>query len=158
MRESVESQPLAHLGLDLADISIAGKLVIVDLTDPLLSSLEANGIFQVLVEQFRAVPLRGCGKVLALDEAHKCMRGDGDGGGDGLWHAIVNCVRLDAARRHSGGGQNAESTRTGARAARARQCVRDAWVPLARLVQVPGAEAAPAGRGLRDGVDAVGRR
>ena len=103
VRESSENQPLAHLGLDLADISIAGKLVIVDLTDPLLSSLEANGIFQVLVEQFHAVPLRGCGKVLALalDEAHKFMRGDGDG--DGLSHARwparrVACTGARAAR------------------------------------------------------------
>ena len=106
VRESVENQPLAHLGLDLADISIAGKLVIVDLTDPLLSSLEANGIFQVLVEQFRCAA------------AARCWR----------WRwtrRTSSCVAMAMATGcRTPGGQHAESARTGARAARESVCAR----------------------------------
>lgn len=47
VRESRVNAPLAHVATDLADACSAGGCVIVDLTDPLLSSAEANGIFQV---------------------------------------------------------------------------------------------------------------
>lgn len=68
-----------------------GLLVIVDLTDPLLSKDEANSIFQVLTEQYRAIPSNiSGGKLLALDEAHKFMDGTT---GDKLSSAIVNCAR-----------------------------------------------------------------
>ena len=58
---------------------------------------EANGIFQVLTEQYRATPTPHCGKLLALDEAHKFM--DGSSSSDGLSEAIVNVARL---MRHDG--------------------------------------------------------
>jgi DNA helicase HerA-like ATPase len=51
---------------------------------------------QVLVEQFRTTPLQGCGKLLAVDEAHKFMTGQAT---DGLSDAIVNVARL---MRHDG--------------------------------------------------------
>jgi hypothetical protein len=72
-----------------------GRLVVVDLTDPLLSSDEANGIFQVLSEQFRAITT-STGKILLLDEAHKYMNGEA---ADGLSDAIVDIARL---MRHDG--------------------------------------------------------
>jgi hypothetical protein len=94
--ESDVNEPLAASGGDLLNCCEPGTLVVVDLTDPLLSSEEANGIFQVLTEQYRAMPSRGRGKLLALDEAHKFMRGDA---ADGLSQAIVNVARLI---RHDG--------------------------------------------------------
>ena len=71
-------------------------LIAVDLTDPLLSPDEANGIFQVLLEQFRNVKVGTRGKLVALDEAHKFMSGSGT---DGLSDSIVDTVRL---MRHEG--------------------------------------------------------
>ena len=93
--ESALNSSLLDEGGDLGKFCKPGHLVVVDLTDPLLSSEEANGVFQVLVEQYRALPSRG-GKVLALDEAHKYMSGDA---GDGLSAALVNTARL---MRHDG--------------------------------------------------------
>jgi hypothetical protein len=100
VRESAKNAALAAewpSGGEVWSACAPGKLVIVDLTNPLLSASEANGVFQVLVEQFRALPTR-CGKVLALDEAHKFMDGSSEAG-DGLSRAIVNCARL---MRHDG--------------------------------------------------------
>jgi hypothetical protein len=100
VRESAKNAALAAewpSGGEVRSTCAPGKLVIVDLTNPLLSASEANGIFQVLVEQFRALPTR-CGKVLALDEAHKFMDGSSEAD-DGLSKAIVNCARL---MRHDG--------------------------------------------------------
>jgi DNA helicase HerA-like ATPase len=78
------------------EICKPGTLIIVDLTDPLLSSEEVNGIFQVLTEQYRSIPnLISGGKLLILDEAHKFMKGVCDG----LTDAIINCARL---MRHDG--------------------------------------------------------
>jgi hypothetical protein len=81
----------------LKEVCGAGKLVVVDLTDPLLSKDEANSIFQVLTEQFRTLETN-CGKLLALDEAHKFMDGSRSSG-DGLSDAIVSLARL---MRHDG--------------------------------------------------------
>lgn len=84
-------------GGDLSTCLGPGVVVVADLTDPLLSSAEANGIFQVLTEQFRTVHLPDrCGKILALDEAHKFMDGVKS---DGLSNAIINAARL---MRHDG--------------------------------------------------------
>jgi hypothetical protein len=86
---------LKHVATDLKEILAPGVMVVADLTDPLLSPPEANDIFQVLVEKFRALPSRG-GKLLVVDEAHKFMSGSKV---DGLGRTIVNCVRL---MRHDG--------------------------------------------------------
>ena len=95
--ESTMNEPLRALGSDVLQAIGPGILVVADLTDPLLASDEANGIFQVLVEQFRAAPSTAdCGKLLALDEAHKFMDGSVS---DGLSNAIVNAARL---MRHDG--------------------------------------------------------
>lgn len=95
MAEGAVNESIVAEGGDLSQCCAPGKLVVVDLTDPLLSSEEANSIFQVLVEQYRGLPSRG-GKVLALDEAHKYMKGDLS---DGLSAALVNAARL---MRHDG--------------------------------------------------------
>jgi hypothetical protein len=99
VRESAKNAALARESSEVRAACAPGRLVVVDLTNPLLSASEANGIFQVLVEQFRALPSRGrCGKVLALDEAHKFMDGSSEAD-DGLSRTIVNCARL---MRHDG--------------------------------------------------------
>ena len=94
--ESEKNSALVEESLDLISCSKDGyHFIIADLTDPLLSKEEANGLFQVLTEQFRTLPTKG-GKVLCLDEAHKYMTGDK---ADGLSEAIVNVARL---MRHDG--------------------------------------------------------
>lgn len=98
--ESMIAESTINKGLDGCDLHTAclpGHLVVADLTDPLLSKVDVNGIFQVLVEQYRSSPaMPGHGKVLALDEAHKYMDGAVT---DGLSAAIVNIARL---MRHDG--------------------------------------------------------
>jgi hypothetical protein len=94
--ESAMNRGIRQESFDLLKAVNSGKVVVVaDLTDPLLSRDEVNGLFQVLTEQFRAMPLKN-GKLLALDEAHKFMDGVK---GDGLSEAIVNVARL---MRHDG--------------------------------------------------------
>eukprot|EP00588_Corethron_pennatum_P029592 CAMPEP_0194337410 /NCGR_PEP_ID=MMETSP0171-20130528/76192_1 /TAXON_ID=218684 /ORGANISM="Corethron pennatum, Strain L29A3" /LENGTH=610 /DNA_ID=CAMNT_0039101177 /DNA_START=326 /DNA_END=2154 /DNA_ORIENTATION=- len=94
--ESSKNADLQDEGVDLASCCSAKySLIIADLTDPLLSKEEANGMFQVLTEQFRVLPSKG-GKVLCLDEAHKFMDGVKS---DGLSEALVNVARL---MRHDG--------------------------------------------------------
>lgn len=85
----------------LPELMASGTLIVADLTDPLLSSDEANGLFQVLLQQFRRQKLEdGVGKVVAFDEAHKYLGGgEGGKGKDGLSAAIVDSVRL---MRHEG--------------------------------------------------------
>jgi hypothetical protein len=90
------------------------NLIIVDLTDPLLSKEEANSLFQVVTEQFRSIPIEGR-KLLALDKAHEFMDGVKS---DGLSEAIVNVARSDAttesvsqlARKPKGVGARASRT------------------------------------------------
>jgi hypothetical protein len=76
----------------LTDIK-PNQLVVVDLTDPLLSPDEAESIFEVVLEDFqnKSVP---SGKLVALDEAHKYMSSK-----SGLSNAIVMMIRL---MRHEG--------------------------------------------------------
>jgi hypothetical protein len=57
--------------------SVAGTLVVADLTDPMMSADEACGVFQVLLEQFRGAAMPG--KVIAFDEAHKYLSHKGPG-------------------------------------------------------------------------------
>ncbi|CAB9514940.1 conserved hypothetical protein [Seminavis robusta] len=94
-----ESEVNSDIAAESMDVSQACEdgllLIIADLTDPLLSKEEANGLFQVITEQFRSIPIKA-GKLLALDEAHKFMVGDDS---DGLSEAIVNVARL---MRHDG--------------------------------------------------------
>ncbi len=98
--ESSLNESLREFGGDLESCMKEGMLVVVDLTDPFLSSDEANGIFQVLLEQFRSMQLGSGGKLVALDEAHKFMSSSSSASGsDGLSDSIVDTVRL---MRHEG--------------------------------------------------------
>ena len=85
-------------GVDIAQLMAeqdGGRLIVVDLTDPLLSPEEANSIFQVTLQQFREKPVRGGGgKLVCLDEAHKYRAAN-----DGLSKTIVDMARL---MRHDG--------------------------------------------------------
>ena len=104
IKESELNAGIVSEQVDLMDLMASGTLVVADLTDPLLSPDEANGIFQVLLEQFRTSHLpKGVGRVVAFDEAHKYLcggQGGSEGGGkDGLSMAIINTVRL---MRHEG--------------------------------------------------------
>jgi hypothetical protein len=95
--ESQINEPLRDVGVDLADVMAAGRLVVVDLTDPMMSPADANCIFQVALDTFRCKQLDGCGKVVAFDEAHRYMGMQGTG--DALAMEITDCARL---MRHEG--------------------------------------------------------
>jgi hypothetical protein len=96
-----QSDKNAHLQEESTDLlsecrhSVGGKMIVVDFTDPLLTSSDVNGIFQVLTEQFRSEKTVK-GKLLVLDEAHRYMDGQRE---DGLSRAIVDVARL---MRHDG--------------------------------------------------------
>ncbi|KAJ3113514.1 hypothetical protein HK100_001961 [Physocladia obscura] len=94
--ESAKNAIIRNDAIDIESVISSGNLIVADLTDPLLSKSEANGVFQLLVEKFRVYPHSGCGKVLALDEAHKFMDGTSS---DGLSTAILDTARL---MRHDG--------------------------------------------------------
>jgi hypothetical protein len=67
------------------------------MTDPMLSPRDADGIFQVLLQQFRQVDVDGkCGKLVICDEAHKYFDQRGN---YGLAASVVETVRL---MRHEG--------------------------------------------------------
>jgi len=74
--------------VSLADVVQSGTVVIADLTDPLLSPAEANGVFHILVESFRSLSI-DCGRLLCMDEAHKYLSRDS---GD-LAKTVVDVVR-----------------------------------------------------------------
>ena len=102
VKESARNTDLMADQADLSELMCSGTLVVADLTDPMLPADEANGIFQVLLEQFRNKHLPGVGKVVAFDEAHKYLTpssGGGTGGKDELSYAITNTVRM---MRHEG--------------------------------------------------------
>jgi len=79
---------LAAKHAPLAKLVGSGALIVADLTDPLLSAADANGIFQVLLEQFRACDV-DAGKLVVLDEAHRYLSGD-----SGFASAVVDAVRV----------------------------------------------------------------
>jgi hypothetical protein len=98
--ESDKNEDLRDVGADLADVMEAGRMVVVDLTDPMMSPADANGVFQVLLETFRCKQLRSgtrVGKLVAFDEAHRYMGLHGES--DALAREITDCARL---MRHEG--------------------------------------------------------
>jgi hypothetical protein len=82
---------------DLADVMKAGRMVVADLTDPMMAPAEANGVFQVLLATFRNKQVGGAGKLVAFDEAHRYMGLNGES--DALAREITDCARL---MRHEG--------------------------------------------------------
>jgi hypothetical protein len=95
--ESDKNESLRDVGVDLADVMEAGRMVVVDLTDPMMSPADANGVFQVLLETFRFKQIPRAGKLVAFDEAHRYMGMHGES--DALAQEITNCARL---MRHEG--------------------------------------------------------
>uniref|UniRef100_A0A7S0X3J6 Uncharacterized protein n=1 Tax=Mantoniella antarctica TaxID=81844 RepID=A0A7S0X3J6_9CHLO len=80
--------------VNLKDCVAPGTLVIVDLTDPLMSGADASAIFQVLHEQFRQLSNCPSGKLCVLDEAHRYLSS-----GTPLAAGLVKGVRV---MRHNG--------------------------------------------------------
>lgn len=83
--------------IDWTKLVQSGTLIVIDLVNPMMSPAEANGVFQVVVAQFRATKVP-CGKLLVADEAHKYFDSKRKGG-DGLAAAMVETVRM---MRHEG--------------------------------------------------------
>lgn len=77
------------LNRHLDELVVPGTVIIADLTDPMLDPESANGIFQVLLEQFRDTDVP-YGKLCVFDEAHKYLSGAKS---LGLTNAIVDTVR-----------------------------------------------------------------
>ena len=95
--ESKQNEDIRDEGCDLADEMVAGRMVVADLTDPMMSPAEANGVFQVLLATFRTKRIDGAGKIVAFDEAHRYMGLNGES--DALARSITDCARL---MRHEG--------------------------------------------------------
>lgn len=72
VHESERNAGLAEKAAPLESLVAPGVLVLADLTDPLLSSADASAVFGVLLEQFRRLDVAGAGKLVVLDEAHRC--------------------------------------------------------------------------------------
>eukprot|EP00835_Amoeboradix_gromovi_P004416 NODE_343_length_10566_cov_0.542371.p1 type:complete len:601 gc:universal NODE_343_length_10566_cov_0.542371:7576-9378(+) len=94
LSESKENEKLRIT--DLQEIfNTPNSLIIVDLTDPMISPMEANGIFKVVLAKFISTPLE-CGKLVVFDEAHKYLDSQGK---DELSSLIVSATRQ---MRHHG--------------------------------------------------------
>lgn len=65
------------------------RMVVCDLTDPLFSGEQANGVFAVVLGKFVSTPAAH-GRLVVCDEAHKYMTGAGT---DGLSRGLVSVVR-----------------------------------------------------------------
>lgn len=91
------NESLRDVGADLSEVMAAGRMVVVDLTDPMMAPADANGVFQVLLESFRFKQVHGAGKLVVFDEAHRYMGMAGEG--DALAREITDCARL---MRHEG--------------------------------------------------------
>jgi hypothetical protein len=91
------NEALRDVGADLAEVMAAGRMIVVDLTDPMMAPADANGVFQVLLETFRFKQVHGAGKLVVFDEAHRYMGLGGEG--DALAREITDCARL---MRHEG--------------------------------------------------------
>ena len=73
----------------LKDLIESGTMVIADLADPMMDANTVNGVFNVLLEQFRNTQVSH-GKLCVFDEAHKYLKGAKSGP---LADSIVDTVR-----------------------------------------------------------------
>jgi hypothetical protein len=76
---------------ELPSLMQPDNYIICDLTDPTLSEIEVNSVFQVLLQQFRQTYVPSCGKIVAFDEAHKYLVSDQKS--NSLSKDIVSTVR-----------------------------------------------------------------
>ena len=132
--ESNENSDIRSVSCNLIDEIKGGRLIVADLTDPLLSPSEANGVFQVLLSTFRHKKLDGVGKVIAFDEAHRYMSTQ-PGENDALAQEIMDCARL---MRHDGLRLliSTQSQRHAWGAAGADLSTRDAPLSISRLARL----------------------
>merc|ERR1712151_792052 len=72
-----------------------GRIIIADLTDPMMGAQDACAIFSVLIENFRKKRMP-CGKIVVADEAHRYFSQEAS---NPLSHTIIDGVRL---MRHEG--------------------------------------------------------
>ena len=96
MRLDFASEYISDVAPPLADHLKAGRLIIVDLRDELISKEQALGLFVVMLTIFAGVGSQGIerfNKLIVLDEAHKYMTG-----GD-LTDQVVSIIRQ---MRHQG--------------------------------------------------------
>ena len=85
----------AYGALRLDELMEPGTMVIADMSDPMLDTDAARGIFQILLENFREFDVSH-GKLCVLDEAHKYLDVNKK---SGLTESIVYTVRM---MRHYG--------------------------------------------------------
>lgn len=83
------NEALVNSSANLQDRVRPETLVLVDLTDPLLSGADANAVFTVLLEQFRLIDGCPAGKLCVLDEAHRYLVE-----GSPLAAGLVDAVRV----------------------------------------------------------------
>jgi len=76
---------ISHLFAD----SNHNQMIVVDLTDPLLTGSEANAIFQVVLSKFLSTPRKISNKMVVFDEAHKYLQEKTDP----LSQTLVSTVR-----------------------------------------------------------------
>ncbi|KAJ3174326.1 hypothetical protein HDU88_000294 [Geranomyces variabilis] len=76
--------------VDVGQILSSGcPIIVVDMTDPMMTASESNSVFQVMLTAFLGTTTPA-GKLVVLDEAHKYLAKDGQ---DGLALALVTACR-----------------------------------------------------------------
>ena len=97
--ESEENKEIYKEGFDVRSVfkrhANDASLVMCDLTDPLMDGVEANGVFQVVLDMFKRVETT-CNKLAVFDEAHKYLQPNGK---DELSETIIEIARQ---MRHHG--------------------------------------------------------
>ena len=95
--ESAENAKIYQRGMDIGSVLAknpeTGRLIMVDLTDPMITGVDANGIFQVVLKMFMSFHT-SLHKLAVFDEAHKYLSGT-----DELSRTIVTIFRQ---MRHQG--------------------------------------------------------
>jgi hypothetical protein len=91
--ESSRNAALAGKFKNLSANVKKSTLIVCDLTDPLLCMADLCRIFQVVINQFRGVRVRGCRKVLALEDAHKYFPSDNVPWNVSLLRELVDTAR-----------------------------------------------------------------
>lgn len=91
--ESSVNQELRDVGVDLSDVMEAGRMVVVDLSDPMMSPADANSVFHVLLETFRFKQLANAGKLVAFGVC-TCMCGGGMCKGGCVGRCERVCIRV----------------------------------------------------------------
>ena len=138
------NEALHDVGADLAEVMAAGRMIVVDLTDPMMAPADANGVFQVLLETFRFKQVHGAGKLVVFDEAHRYMGLGGEG--DAPRSRDHRLRAADAARGLAARDLDAIFEGDAGGAPRVGDGPRHTSFPVGRLAHVPLQEGALARR------------